>query len=90
MKEIEVRIKELENNTRDLKYNIQALDSSVKDIKLILHDSNKSQTDLLNKLIDSTLNIKTNNNKNSWTFATKILAGIGILGNIVFTYYFTH
>lgn len=77
----EIRIRKLEDSTIEMKYNFISLESSNKDIKLMINDVIKGQNDLLNKFVNSTLNnakvdstIKKNNNDKLWSILFKVWA----------------
>jgi chromosome segregation ATPase len=75
---------------------LDKMDSTTKDITLMLQDLNKNQSELLNKFVTCTLDnsktdeqIKLTNNKNIWAFIFKVGAILAPFVTAGLTYIFT-
>ena len=74
IKDHEDLLRSLERNQLEMKYNLLSIENGQKDIKLLIVDVNKNQSELLNKFVTCTLDgnktdetIKLTNNKNIWS-----------------------
>ena len=79
LKDHEDRLRTLEKAQMEMKYGFLSLENSNKDIKLMIQELNKNQSELLNKFVTCTLDnsktdeqIKLTNNKNIWAFLFKV------------------
>ena len=96
LKDHETRIREIERSQLEMKYNFLSLENSNKDIKLMIQELNKNQSELLNKFVTCTLDnsktegqIKITNNKNIWAFIFKVGAVIAPFITAGLTYVLT-
>lgn len=79
LKDHEDRLRTIEKSQLEMKYSFLSIENSQKDLKLIMQEMNKNQSDLLTKFVNCTLDnsktdetIKLTNNKNMWTLIFKI------------------
>ena len=79
LKDHECRLRTLEQTQIEMKYGFLSLENSNKDIKFMIQDLNKNQSELLNKFVTCTLDgnktdetIKLTNNKNMWSLIFKV------------------
>jgi hypothetical protein len=73
----ESRIRILEKNSTEMKFNLLSIEKSQSDLKLMVSESNKTLSILLNKFVDSELGVKKFAQKNSWNMAFKLWAVVG-------------
>jgi hypothetical protein len=83
----EMRLRKLEQTTTEMKYELANIKNELKDLKLLMMDFNKNQTELLNKFVNNTLDIKSNNNGRLWDYIFKVSVGIGVVINGIVTFY---
>ncbi|WP_010249238.1 hypothetical protein [Acetivibrio cellulolyticus] len=89
LKDHEDRLRSLEKTQIEMKYNLLSIEKGQSDLKLMVSEVNNNQNKLINKFIDSDLDIKKSNNKNIWSLIFKIwvviapiITGIAVyLGN---------
>jgi len=71
-KDFEMRLRQLETDRTELKIYILSLDNNVKDLKILMNETNKTQSDIISKIVENRLEIDTTNTNNIWSLAFKI------------------
>ena len=74
----ERRIADLEKNHSEIRNEIRLIQGSQYKIENTVLNESKEQKDLLNKLVDHHLGMKTSNNSNRWKFAIALVSGGGL------------
>lgn len=72
LKDHEDRLRSLEKTQIEMKYNFLSIEKGQSDLKLMVSEVNNNQNKLINKFVDSDLDIKKSNNKNIWNLIFKV------------------
>jgi hypothetical protein len=82
----ECRIRTLEKNQTEMKYNLLNIEKSQSDLKLLVTESNMGVNKILEKFVDCNIGIAKNNNQNIWNFLFKVWAVVAPIAAGIFGY----